>query len=777
MREIEARLKLSATDKTGKAFTTVGNRMKDVSRRADAFNRHQMLTMNRMAMNDSSSAAYFAKRDANILLREKEMQRRTTAMAEERRMQQAMYAANAAHYAKLGGVIAGAAVGYELVRATDKAADFETALFNIQKKSGATAEQIQKLALDIRALSNEMPISRDDIAAGMERGAAAGVPIGELKEFTRLTAMIADGWEVSAEESGNFIAGFNKGLHIPMDKMQAFASLINDLADSGIADEKDIADFIDRAGASLMNFGMTPEQIAAYGAAFLNLKMPADVAARAMDTLTGKLLAPENLGKKSRTALTAIVGDLGKFSKLSGSEKMTRFMKSLQGMTSQRKASLLGALLGEGFDDEIMRVVSALDEVDRNLEAARRHMEKPSNSIFTTYQKQLETFNKRVAVLKNQLADIELSLGNRLLPLAEKVVTAVSKGLKAQDHFDAGKESIGHGDDDLFNMEKKEFLDAFKTLGFDNQKKGSHARPGLMEFWRGVRAVGSGDVKSLDDYLQILRDKYDPKGDRSKQLALYRPGKGPVNLLNAEPSTGKVPVPSSAVDALKEIVRDHYRDAGRMHAGKPEIDSASRTLQEIKDLAERYKASDVLQGLPKDAIDMQRREEEQARLIANARALKGDEQRAPVSGRFINADRDREIAEGRAEKIRRMRGDESRRPEFAVERPKPKSILGSIFDGADGSDSRKTDSAAQNVASSLEQGGQKIADGGDEAAKSIVSAAQEFSRIVNSAGAQLSAILSSIKIPSAPGGVAPSKVNANTGRTNDFVRSPTGGSA
>ncbi len=43
------------------------------------------------------------------------------------------------------------------------------------------------------------------------------------------------------------------GLGIPIDKLEAYASMINDLADAGIADETGISDFIDRAGASLKN--------------------------------------------------------------------------------------------------------------------------------------------------------------------------------------------------------------------------------------------------------------------------------------------------------------------------------------------------------------------------------------------------------------------------------------------------------------------------------------------------------------------------------------------
>jgi TP901 family phage tail tape measure protein len=666
MRDVEARLKISAIDRTGKVLSNIGNKLENVNRRAMAFNR----------------------------------------------VQSAMFD----HLGYMARYAAPAALGVELYRATKQAADFETSLFNIQKKSGATSEQMKKLAGDIRGLSNEMPISRDEIAAGMERGAAAGIPIDELKEFTRLTAMIADGWEVSAEESGNFIAGFNKGLHIPIKDMQAFASLINDLADSGIADEKDIADFVDRVGASLLNFGMTPNEVAAYGAAFLNLKMPADVAARAMDTLSGKLLAPENLSKKSKSALTNIVGDLKSFSKLSGNEKMNRFMKSLQKMTGQRRASLLGALLGEGFDDEVMRVVAAYDEVERNMAMAHKQAADPSNSILTMYEKQLETFNKKVAVLKNQLADIELSLGNRLLPLAEKVVGVVSAAAKGQDAYEAGRTKTTGDDPALVRSEAAEFKRRWKEAGL--QQIGDPT----LELWKARREVGEGKNKDVWAHIEkVIRDKVYNGNTSGGPHRRFPKGYLPKDFLGADPSL-------------------HSMD-------KPPLPTRRPTQAEMDDLKIRAayaygSGREKVAGSLNNPAFIARQRAMQARLDDQARAAALDD---TLYGEERTMARQRQLMQAGT--------TDDRRTAMQDAKDQQNPYGGALSD-------------LSKLSTSFEQGGQKIEDSGDEFMKKV----QQAAATITQAATQLATTLSNIRIPVA----GQSAVNANTGRTNTFVKGPSG---
>tara|TARA_R110002020_G_scaffold471284_1_gene698222 strand:- start:15913 stop:17898 length:1986 start_codon:yes stop_codon:yes gene_type:complete len=452
-REIEARLKISAVDRTGRVLEGVGNKLERVNQRSEQYNRQLAATA-----------------------------RTQSRMAMISRV----------------GMVAGAAAAAGVVYATKTAANFEQALFNIQKKSGATKDQMAELRSEIRSLSKEMPVSIDEIASAFERGAAAGVPLDELREFSKLAAGVADAWDTTAEHVGNVFAGFTAGMNMSRKDLQAYASLINDLADAGIADETDIADFIDRAGASLKNFGMTPEEIAAYGAAILNLKMPAEVGARAMDTLTGKLFAPENLSDKSFGALTDIVGDMDKFAKLSGNAKLLFFLNRVEKLSSQRRASLLGALLGEGFDDEVMRLVAGSAEVRRNLAMADAHVADPSNSIMEAQTKRLDLFNSQLTILKNNLRDIATELGDKaVLPWLTEAMRVVNDALKQAEDATKGIGQMSWEEED---QQRQHFIKRWQELNpdagwFSNRKA-------LNAYGEANAAVGRGDIKSVDEYLK-----------------------------------------------------------------------------------------------------------------------------------------------------------------------------------------------------------------------------------------------------------------------------------
>lgn len=329
-----------------------------------------------------------------------------------------------------------AALGYMATDMMRTGAKIEDAMFGIQKKSGATAEQIAKLKGEIMDLAQEVPVSIEEIAGAFERGAAAGIPLDDLREFAKLTAQVSDSWDMTAEDTANAFAGFSAGMAIKREDLEQFADLINFLADSGIADESGIVDFLDRVGASLKNFGLTPEQSAAFGAAMLNLKMVPEVAARAMDTLTGKLLAPENLGKKPYAALTEIVGDVKKFSDLVASDPakgLLSFFDRLDAMSGQKRSSLLGALMGEGFDDEVARMVGGIGEIKRNLELAQQE-NLYKGSIAGLSEKKLDLFNSKLQLLKNSLTEMKDDLfeasakDGSFLDVANSAIQSINDG-------------------------------------------------------------------------------------------------------------------------------------------------------------------------------------------------------------------------------------------------------------------------------------------------------------------------------------------------------------
>lgn len=577
-REVEARIRITAKDMTSPAFRSVARKMAILERTAHQMDRRQA-GFDRAVAAVGARGHVFASRAAAIESRTAALSSRTAALA-------ATAGAASGEIGLLSARFLGpAALGAALWTSTKQAANFEEALFGIQKKSGATAEEMARVKGEIFAITRVLPVAREEVAAAFERGAAAGIPIDKLGEFAVLTAKVADAWDSTAENVGNTFAGFEKGLGIPLDKLENYASLINDLADSGISDEVDIADFVDRAGASLRNFGLGAEEIAGYGAALINLKMPSEVAARAMDTLTGKLLAPENLSKKSRGALTSIVGDVKQFQKLAGNARLMYFFEQLEKLDSQKRASYLGALLGEGFDDEVMRIVAGINEVRRNQEMVRKHNERPSESVAGVSEKKLKLFNSQLQITLNNLQNVFTKTGEYVAGPGASLLTkyndATARGIAVDDGREKHERVFGKGSAlDTYNIMWKELKELFP-----DQK--TPAIQGMID--DAFASYGRGDIGHVRDRVKEVKDQRQWMEKHNASRGRYRDGRPTADGIS---TAGEfIPIPSSPQqydEMQRNRLADQYRqleNARRATAQREgERDSSLRPEQHNSDL-------------------------------------------------------------------------------------------------------------------------------------------------------------------------------------------------
>ncbi|WP_099864742.1 phage tail tape measure protein [Pararhizobium haloflavum] len=342
--------------------------------------------------------------------------------------------------ASVAGVATPAAIGLATKEVVSRTADFESALTAIEKKAGTTANETRALGEEIKdlATSGELAVPIEEIAAAYERGAAAGIPLGELREFARLSAMAADAFEMSAEDVGNAAAGFETNLDIPIDRMEKFFDLINGLADTGIADERDIVMFLDRVGKKLNDFGLANEQSAALGASLVNMKLPAEVAARAMDTLTTNLLTPKRT-KQSHEAFEQLYEDADDFTELleeDANGALLDFLKRVQKLDKFKRAEILTGILGQGFSGEVSALSTGMDELIRNLTYAAGN--DWFGSLGRSYQAKLDDFWSQWQLLKNDFGELIIDVGTAGMPAAKarlqdirSLINEISKGLES----------------------------------------------------------------------------------------------------------------------------------------------------------------------------------------------------------------------------------------------------------------------------------------------------------------------------------------------------------
>lgn len=311
------------------------------------------------------------------------------------------------------------AAGFAAADMIKTTAAFETSLANIAKKGDLSAEALAKVKGEILGMveSGKVAMDPSEIAGAYERGIAAGIPIEKMREFTLLSAQAADAWEMSGSDVGNAFAGFNTTMGVKFEDMRQYADLINSLADAGISDERDIVTFLDNAGAGLKNFGMAKETIAGVGAALLDMKMPAETAARMMGIVSSKLLAPENLSDEAFGTFSDFVGDLDQFKKTMKNDPtkgFVKFMEKLRSLDKFEQTRVLGQIFGAEWSDEIQRMLGGWERVQRNMEMSA-DPSKWVGSLGKSYEKKLETMESRWKVFTANLEKLKIDLGDMIL--------------------------------------------------------------------------------------------------------------------------------------------------------------------------------------------------------------------------------------------------------------------------------------------------------------------------------------------------------------------------
>ncbi|MDX6806301.1 phage tail tape measure protein [Terrihabitans rhizophilus] len=385
MARLSSELVLSLTDKVSGPARGVGRAIDDLERKQ----RGAMGLMRRQAKLTAQSAAGMAKANAMML------------------------ATTASYLAPVAGAMGGQSV-------ITQAANFESALTGIQKKAGTTADETARLGEEIKALatSGDLAVPIQEIIGAYERGAAAGIPIDDLKQFAALSVKASDAFEMPAEEVGNFAAKLKTSLGLSDEAIRRTFDLTNSLADAGISDEKNIVDFVDRAGASLKTLGLSMENTLAAGATLLNIGMSSDVASTAMEAMSTKMLTVGTLTGKARKTFERFMGPVGKFSKAVGKDAngaLLTLLDRVQELDSEDRMDFLKNFVGMEHASKILRLSDAVGELRRN-QALAANETAWFGSLDKAYALKLDDFWSQWQLMKNQISELAIDLGTMGMP-------------------------------------------------------------------------------------------------------------------------------------------------------------------------------------------------------------------------------------------------------------------------------------------------------------------------------------------------------------------------
>lgn len=326
---------------------------------------------------------------------------------------------------KLGIAVAGIGVGATVAGVTsvvNAARDWETAFTGVAKTVDATDEELKVIGTDIRNLSKDIPLGANELAGLAESAGALGIRKEDIVEFTRVTALLGETTNVSADDAATSLGQLGNVLQLRNEDYERFASTLVDLGNKGASTEAQILEITTRAGAGANLIGLAADETLAWSSAAANLGINQELAGTSLQNFFQKSLTLVTNGGKKLDDFAAISGmTTAQFKKNweeDASGTLEKFVEGLGNMPKDQRLQAVQQFFGKGSG--LTRLVLGMaDSYDRNLAPAIENANTAwgdNVALSVEAEKRFKTFDSQVQLLRNSLTDMAVTIGEKLLP-------------------------------------------------------------------------------------------------------------------------------------------------------------------------------------------------------------------------------------------------------------------------------------------------------------------------------------------------------------------------
>lgn len=340
---------------------------------------------------------------------------------------------------------------------------FQTAMADVEKKTTLTRAELERTKKTIRELSNAKGgRSMTEIAKLYAQAGQFGIANTELDRFVRLGSKASVAFDMTAEDTANSLSQLKNALGLDMKGLEGLADAINFSADTSGTSEKSLIDFLLRTAAAAKTFGISGQEMAAFGATLNEIGIESAKAGTGMNAMIAKLSGLSK-NKKAVKALDAIGGKgysaaLQKKFYQTPVDAMRDFFKIVKGMDAQTRSGLLIDFFGLEYQDDAAAIANNIDKIIGRLETLR-DTSKFAGSVDKTFEIFANTAEEKLKRLQRIAANGSAALGAKILPpivaFAEKLsdtlttldsrvtvfdtIEARAKGFMTGLGFDAGE--------------------------------------------------------------------------------------------------------------------------------------------------------------------------------------------------------------------------------------------------------------------------------------------------------------------------------------------------
>ena len=319
-----------------------------------------------------------------------------------------------------------------------QAIEFESTFADVKKVVDFDTDgEIAAMKKEIIDMTKEIPMSATEFNEIIASGGQANIAKNELTTFAKDAAKMGVAFDMTAQDSGQMMAEWRSAFGMNQKEVVNLADKVNHLGNKSAASAPKISDVLQRIGPLGDIGGVASGEIAALGAAMVEVGTSPEVASTGLKNMILNLTKGEaatNTQKKAFEKLGLSAVDMAKMMQDDAQGAILKVFESIQGMESHEQASILTQLFGSESVGAIAPLLTDLDRL-KELFTMVGDESQYAGSMQDEFAARSATTENNLQLLKNQVAALGLKVGDALLPALNKVVDKLSAGAEKVQAF------------------------------------------------------------------------------------------------------------------------------------------------------------------------------------------------------------------------------------------------------------------------------------------------------------------------------------------------------
>lgn len=314
------------------------------------------------------------------------------------------------------------------------AIDFETAFTGVTKTVDGTDEQLAKIKQGLLDLSKATSSSSTDIAAVAEAAGQLGVKTENILAFTETMVRLGDSTNMSADEAATAIAQLYNIMGSDINTVDQFGAAIVALGNNAATTEADIVNMASRIASSGTQVGLTEQEVLALSTTLTSVGLEAEGGGSAISAVITKIDKDVALNTDSLKTWADVAGmSVKDFKTLWENDAMSAIQKVVGGMGDAKAGGEnLNIILDElGVTSlrqtDTMKRLSGASELMADMVNISNNAWEENSALTNESSKRYETTAAKITQMKNTVTELCVKLGDILLPILNKIISAISK--------------------------------------------------------------------------------------------------------------------------------------------------------------------------------------------------------------------------------------------------------------------------------------------------------------------------------------------------------------